>query len=33
MQSVGSTDPRVLVKVSDDKRALVFSVPVLPACA
>jgi uncharacterized protein DUF6894 len=33
MQSVGSTDPRALVKVRDDKRAIVFSLPVLAACA
>ena len=33
MRSVGPSDPRMLIKVRDDKRALVFSVPVLPACA
>ena len=33
MQSIGSTDPRVLVKVRDDKRAMIFSLPVLAACA
>ena len=33
MRSVGPSDPRMLIKVRDAKRALVFSVPVLPACA
>ena len=33
MRSVGPSDPRMLIKVRDGKRALVFSVPVLPACA
>jgi hypothetical protein len=33
MRSVGPSDPRMLIKVKDGKRALVFSVPVLPACA
>jgi hypothetical protein len=33
IRSVGPSDPRMLVKVRDAKRALVFSVPVLPACA
>ena len=33
MRSVGPGDPRMLIKVRDAKRALVFSVPVLPACA
>ena len=33
MQSIGSTDPRALVQVGDDKRAMIFSLPVLAACA
>ena len=33
MRGVGPSDPRMLIKVRDAKRALVFSVPVLPACA
>jgi hypothetical protein len=33
MRSLDSSDPRALIKVRDNKRATVFSVPVLPACA
>lgn len=33
IRSVGPSDQRMLIKVRDAKRALVFSVPVLPACA
>jgi hypothetical protein len=33
MRSLDSSDARMLIKVRDDKRALIFSVPVLPACA
>jgi hypothetical protein len=33
IRSVGPSGPRMLIKVRDAKRALVFSVPVLPACA
>ena len=33
MQSDGSGDPSVLVKVRDNKRAMVFSIPLLAACA
>jgi hypothetical protein len=33
MRSVGPGDRRMQIKVRDDKRAIVFSVPVLAACA
>jgi hypothetical protein len=33
MRSLDSSDPRALITVRDNKRAAVFSVPVLPACA
>jgi hypothetical protein len=33
IRSVGPNDLGMLIKVRDAKRALVFSVPVLPACA
>jgi hypothetical protein len=33
VRSLDSSDPRALITVRDNKRAAVFSVPVLPACA
>ena len=33
MRSVGPSDHRMLIRVRDDKRAMVFSLPVLAACA
>ena len=32
-RSLDFSDPRALIKVRDNKRATVFSVPVWPACA